>query len=192
MTQKKVWSRRQFSKAIISAQVLLASGALTFPIACKTDKKTQQNALLLESELETLKYAMDEIIPKSIKMPSASEVGGIDYILNILDELPDLLPVFQSTVSNLENISLAKSNKAFSEIEKDNRVAVLKYLEKDSPDLFGVLRNFTYESYYTSPKVYELIGYEPHPTGTMGPKMEPFDEKLLDRVKTMSPMYIKI
>ena len=37
-----------------------------------------------------------------------------------------------------------------------------------------------------------LIKYEPHPTGTLGPKMEPFDEKLLNRVKKTPPMYTKI
>jgi hypothetical protein len=192
MTKKKVWSRRQFSKAIISAQVLLASGALTFPIACNIDKKVKENVLFLDSELETLKYAMDEIIPANNKMPSASEVEGVKYILNVLDELPELLPVFQSLLSNLEDKSREKSNKNFISLNKIDRVKVLESLEKTSSDLFAVIKNFTYESYYTNSKVYELIGYEPHPTGTMGPKMEPFDEKLLDRVKAMPPMYTKV
>jgi hypothetical protein len=87
---------------------------------------------------------------------------------------------------------LQQSNTSFTKLEKEERITILTNMEQTDPELFKVLKDFTYESYYTSEKVYELIKYEPHPTGTVGPKMKPFDEKLLDRVKNISPMYTKI
>ena len=87
MKNDQLWSRRRFSKAVISAQLLLTSGALSLPLSCLNDKNPKVNELLTSNELETLKYAMDGIIPTNTKMPSASEVGVDQYILKILEEL---------------------------------------------------------------------------------------------------------
>jgi hypothetical protein len=186
------WSRRRFTKAVISAQALLASGVLTLPIACAEAKKTEGDLPLDNSQKSTLKFAMDEIIPANDKMPSASEIGGVNYVLKILEELPDLSPLFISLTAKIEDQSLQLSGSAFSKLNSERRIAVLTTIEQTEPGLFKVLKDFTYESYYTNDSVHKLISYEPHPTGTAGPEMEPFDDKLLDRVKKTSPMYTKI
>ena len=186
------WSRRRFTKAVISAQALLASGVLTLPIACAEAKKTEGDLPLDNSQKSTLKFAMDEIIPANDKMPSASEIGGVNYVLKILEELPDLSPLFISLTAKIEDQSLQLSGSAFSKLNSERRIAVLTTIEQTEPALFKVLKDFTYESYYTNDSVHKLISYEPHPTGTAGPEMEPFDDKLLDRVKKTSPMYTKI
>jgi len=186
------WSRRRFTKAVISAQALLASGVLTLPIACAEAKKTEGDLPLDNSQKSTLKFAMDEIIPANDKMPSASEIGGVNYVLKILEELPELSPLFISLTAKIEDQSLQLSGSAISKLNSERRIAVLTTIEQTEPGLFKVLKDFTYESYYTNDSVHKLISYEPHPTGTAGPEMEPFDDKLLDRVKKTSPMYTKI
>lgn len=186
------WSRRRFTKAIISAQTLLASGALMLPLACSETKKTESDSSLNNSQQETLKNAMDEIIPASEKMPSASKIGSVNYVLNILKQLPELFPLFMSIIDKIEVQSLQKANSNFSKLNKEKRINVLTTIEQTEPELFKVLKDFTYESYYTSNEVYDLIKYESHPTGTLGPEMQPFDEKLLDRVKNTPPIYTKI
>lgn len=188
MKQGNTWSRRQFSKAVISAQLLLASGVLS--LACADDKKLK--SLLSDSASNTLKYAMDEIIPTNDTMPSAGQVGGVEYVLDILEELQDLRPLFQRLLDEIESQSLGSFNSGFADLTTANRVRVLQDFEQSHPQLFGILKNFTYEAYYTNEKVFPLIGYEPHPTGTSGPDMDPFDEKLLDRVKAIPPIYTKI
>jgi hypothetical protein len=192
MKNNSKWSRRRFTKAVISAQLLLASGVLTIPLACTTSKKDESDSTLAHSQQEILKLAMDEIIPANDKMPSASEIGGVTYVIGIIKELPDLSPLFKSLLDKIEMHSLQKSNSSFSDLNKEERINILTNFEQTEPELFKVLKDFTYESYYTSERVYELIKYEPHPTGTSGPKMEPFDEKLLDRVKNTPSMYTKI
>jgi len=186
------WSRRSFSKAIISAQLLLVSGTLTLPLACAKTKKSESDSDLDVAQQKTLQFAMDEIIPANKKMPSASEIGSVAYVLKIILELPDLSPLFQSLTDKIEAQSLQNSNAGFSDLKKEERVNILRNFEQTEPELFKVLKDFTYESYYTNEKVYELIQYEPYPTGTTGPTMEPFNEKLLDRVKNIPPMYTKI
>lgn len=188
MKTQDQWSRRRFSKAIVSAQIFMASGAFSIPVSCDKAKNSEMIAGLDVSDQETLKYAMDEIIPASESMPSASEVKGIHYILNILEELPELKPLFVALIHEIDLLS----DHNFPSSAKEERVKVLTSLEQNKPELFGVLKDFTYESYYTNEKVYNLIGYEPYPTGSSGPKMEAFDENLLNKVKGMPPRYTKI
>ena len=192
MKTDQSWSRRRFSKAVISAQLLLASGSLTLQLSCLKDKNLNSGGLFNSSEHETLKFAMDGIIPSNAKMPSASDVGSTDYILKILEELPDLKPLFTLLLSTLDSIGLEKNNQVFSDLNSSKQTEVLVELEQNNPDLFKILKDFTYEAYYLNEKVWPLIGYEPHPTGTLGPTMEPFDENMLNKVKNLPPMYIKI
>lgn len=186
------WSRRKFTKAVISAQALLASGVLGLPLACAESNKSEGDTPLDKLQQETLKFAMDEIIPANDKMPSASETGGVNYVLKILEELPDLSALFIRLTDKIEGQSLQLSGSAFSKLNSERRIAVLTTIEQTEPGLFKVLKDFTYESYYTNDSVHKLISYEPHPTGTTGPEMEPFDEKILDRVKNIPAMYTKI
>lgn len=186
------WSRRRFTRAVISAQALIASGALTIPLACVETERKKGQSQLNSSQQEILKLAMDEIIPANEKMPSASAIGSVAYVLNIIKELPDLLPLFQGLINKIETHSLQNSNSGFSDLNKKERIHILTNLEQTEPEMFKVLKDFTYESYYTSEKIYDLITYEPHPTGSQGPTMEPFDEKLLERVKNAPSSYTKI
>ncbi len=186
------WSRRRFTKAVISAQTLLVSGVLTLPLACVDTKNPEGDSSLSSSQQMILGFAMDEIIPENGKMPSASKIGSVSYVLRILGELPALSPLFISLVDKIEVRSIQQSNSSFSKLNREKRITILTTVEQTEPQLFKVLKDFTYESYYTSGEVYELIKYEPYPTGSSGPKMESFDEKLLDRVKNTPPMYTKI
>ena len=188
MKYHQPWSRRRFSKAIFYAQCLLASGTLTFPLACTSTKKSKDDPALDEAQQDTLKWAMDELIPANQTMPSASEIGGVAYIMSIMEELPDLVPLFEGLIAQIDE----QCHYQFSKINSQKRIAILRFLETSKPELFKVLKDFTYESYYTNETIFALIGYEPHPTGTAGPKMEPFNESLLDRVKQLNPTYTKI
>lgn len=192
MNNDQLWTRRRFSKAVISAQILLTSGALSLPLSCLSEKNSNLNQLLTEKELKILKSAMDGIIPANTKMPSASEADGVNYILKILEELPDLNPLFNHLLAIIESKSLEQKNASFCNLSTSEQTEILKQLEQSEPDLFKVLMDFTFESYYINEKVWKLIGYEPHPTGTLGPTMETFDENLLNRVKNLPILYTKI
>ena len=189
MENTNLWSRRKFSKAALSFQVLIASGILNIPIACSPKGDTRVLGLSLQ---KLLKLVMDEIIPSSDNMPAASEIGGIEYILNVLNEYPDLLVGFKQLLTTLKDQSRASTNDEFENLNSDSRIAVLKQFEKEQSDMFSVLRDFVYESYYINEKVWKLIGYEPYPTLSTGPEMEPFDEAILERVKQMSSFYLNV
>jgi len=189
MQKNHVWSRRKFSKAVISAQLLLASGVLSLTVSCETKNKLNR---LSNSQHAILRIAMDDIIPKSDKMPAASDVGGLDYISEILIELPDIKALFESLLQKIEDYSLQRFDSHFVKLNTDERLQLLQEFEKTENELFSVLKTFVYESYYLNPLIWERIGYESYPTGSSGPTMEPFENDLLARVQTLSPSYKKI
>jgi hypothetical protein len=189
MQQNHVWSRRKFSKAVISAQLLLASGVLSLSVSCETKGKLNP---LKKSQRAILRIAMDDIIPESDKMPPASEIGGLDYISEILIELPDIKALFESLLQKIEANSMQRFDSHFVKLNTDKRTQLLQEFEKTENELFNVLKNFVYESYYLNPLIWERIGYESYPTGSAGPTMEPFDNALLARMQTLSPSYKKI
>ena len=190
--QNKKWTRRDFTKAVISAQALISSGVLNLPLACNEITKSEVvNPLSIDAQ-KILMKATDIVIPSNNKMPSASQVGSLSYILKILKELPELTPLFVSLTDKIDSRSEKEWNSNFEDLNYEQGYKVLTVIEETEPELFKVLKDFTYESYYTNTEVYGLIDYDPYPTGSSGPEMEPFDEKLLDRVKTTPPFYTKI
>ncbi len=190
MQDKILWSRRKFSKAAFSLQVLIASGTLNLLTGCITGETSKNGKIINSSQERLLQLVMDEIIPKSDKMPSASDVGGMDYILSVFTEYPDLVEGFIQILTQLEEQSKASTKEEFGNLNKQSRIEVLKTFEKARTGQFLVLQNIVYESYYINEKVWELIGYKPYPTLLPGPQMAPFDESLLARVKQMSSLYL--
>ena len=171
---------------------MVATGALSINSGCAAEEKQKKGKILGEVTQQRLHLAMDEIIPASDKMPAASEVGALEYILKVLEGYPELLNAFEEILTRLNDLSKITADQDFENLGSDSRISVLKQFEKDLPDSFSVLLNFVYEGYYINEKVWALIGYEPYPTMSAGPQMDPFDEALLHRVKQMSEFYTKI
>ena len=183
MTINSKWSRRKFSKAVLSAQLLLASSSIAFSTSCLHDTQKKDGSILNSKDDVLLKIIMDLLIPETESHSSASAVGGLNYIKGILEELPEIKPVFLEIFKRIRSTSEANNKKTFTKLNQDAQVKLLLEFESNDSSLFEVLKDFVYESYYTNEVVWEEIGYESFPTGSMGPKMKPFDPSLLNRVK---------
>lgn len=140
----------------------------------------------------TLTAVIDEIIPAGEGMPSASEAGVVRYFRQIVDQLPDLTESLGGALEAVENESHERFESPFLDLSESERVEVLEQLATAGPAIFGGLSTLVYEAYYVQPTVWELIGYEPYPTGEAGPVMDPFDEAALDRVRSMPPSYREV
>jgi hypothetical protein len=182
-----MWSRRKFIEASVLTQIGISAGVLTQLYSCAPDENSSK--VLSTSLQKTLTAAMDEIIPAGDGMPAASETGGLNYLLKLLEKMPEQAKTLSAGLSTLNIQSNKKFKKDFIKITSEERTSLLQEQEKDNAAFFNQLRDFTYESYYLSPQVWKLIGYEPHPTMSAGPLMEAFDEKLLDRVRTLPTIF---
>ena len=141
---------------------------------------------------EALRAAMDEMIPGRDGMPAASEVGGVEYLERVGHEEPQIAADLEQALDSLEQLSQSRFHSAFAKLPSPQRIEILTALETGSPEVFARLRDHVYESYYTQPKVWKLIGYEFYPTNASGPHMKPFDESVLAKVRQMPRLYREV
>lgn len=182
-----MWTRRKFIEKSILSQLALSSGILNHLYSCTPNNKSDD--VLDPATQKLLQSVMDEIIPSADNMPSASEAGGLNYLLHLLDKFPEQANKLSMGLADLNSNCIKQIGKDFAEITSNERISLLQELEKKDPSFFNQLRDYTYESYYLSPQIWKLIGYEPHPTLSSGPVMEPFDEKLLDRIRQLPSLF---
>ena len=199
---KKKWTRRKFLRSSIAL-----GGAAVVPL-CGTAQpaappsKASSPASFDRSERELLRAAMDEIIPASDGMPSASEAGGLEYLDRVARD-PEIKNALSGSLAALQDLSRNLFKKDFVTLERADRVRVLARMDKPdkqaapatfgaAADPFATLRDAVYESYYTRPQVWKLIGYEFHGTDQSGPQMKPFNESVLAQARKMPKLYREV
>ncbi len=190
---KKNWTRRKFLETGLKGSMVVGSGVVIGASrprrAAPAQKEKPSAAGLDQRQRELLRAAMDEIIPAGDRMPAASEVGGVEYLDQLAGKAPDIEKDLEKSLAALQELTRKETGKDFVSLSRADRAEALKKLEKQEPEAFGPLRDCVYESYYTQPKVWKLIGYEFHPTNQSGPRMRPFDESVVAKVKKMPKLY---
>jgi hypothetical protein len=167
-------------------RIFLAAGAAT-PILITTIQPAAQAQA--QGVQNTLKTVMDLIIPESDGMPSASEAGGLKYLESLMRRNKDAAADITKGLEVTEAFSERSFKRKFRQLEKSDQIAVLKKMEATALDVFDALRAFVYESYYTQPAIWKLVGYELYPTDHTGPHLKPFDDSLLANVRKMPKLY---
>ena len=142
---KRNWTRRKFLKNGLGSSVSL--GAM--PVTPQRD-----------SARETLRAAMDEIVPASDGMPAASAAGALQYLDEIFRRAPALRNRFAKGIAALEQVARRRFQKDFVKLSRDQRVESLRELEeRASPAFFADLRDYVYEAYYTRPEIWKWMRY---------------------------------
>jgi hypothetical protein len=161
------WSRRHFLSA--------SAGA---PLIEIRHTPTIAGEAIATHERQLLLIAMDAIIPAGGNgIPSASEAGGLVYMERLLQREPAMAMQLSQSLRTLEALSARRFERQFNDLEEQDRISVLQELERDAPPQFTLLRDTVYESYYTQPDIWKLIGYTPYPTDHVGPHLKPFDKR---------------
>ena len=191
---KKKWTRRKFLQTSLGSSLAVGAGAaLGGTTTMRAEEMKQKTAgELSAAQRATLRAAMDEIIPAVEDMPAASAVGGVEYVARVAREDKAIRQAIGQSLAGIEALSKKLKAKSFTALSRPQRVETLQAYEKQSPKEFVTLRDFTYEAYYTEPRVWKLIGYELHPTNEAGPRIKPFDESVLAQVKNMPKRYREV
>lgn len=194
---KKNWTRRKFLESTLKGSIM-AGGAVTAGVIMPADAHAgtpseQEPEPFNTQQRKLLRATMDEIIPASDGMPSASEAGGVDYLTRLAGKNPRIEKELQKSLGALELLSLKQFGKQFTSLAPAVRVEALKKFEAQRPrQNFVKLRDHVYEAYYTQPRVWKLLGYLFYPTNGPGPHMKPFDPASLDKVRKMPKLYREI
>ncbi|MBV9085763.1 MAG: gluconate 2-dehydrogenase subunit 3 family protein [Acidobacteriaceae bacterium] len=137
----------------------------------------------------TFKTVMDLIIPEADGMPSASQAGGLTYLRTLMERDKDTADDITKALTVIQAFSERSFQKPFSQLREADRISVLKDMEVTALGVFDSLRAYVYESYYTQPRIWKLIGYELYPTDDAGPHLKPLDETLVADVRNMPKLY---
>ena len=190
------WTRRRFLETGLKGSIVVgsgvAAGTLPAPRAAAEPQTRPPVSGLGQAQRELLRAAMDQIIPAGDGMPAASEVSGVDYLDRLASQASDIRAELEKSLTALQELSSNQLGKDFTALSPADRVETLKKLEKQQPATLASLRDYVYESYYTQPQVWKLIGYEFYPTNAAGPRMKPFDESVLAKVKKMPKLYREV
>lgn len=189
MTRSHKFTRRRFLETALAGPAVIGAAA---EVTKGQARKPPVSAALDSPQRDSLRTAMDEIIPASDGMPAASAVGGIEYLERASRQDTSIKADLEQALDALARLSESRFHAAFASISSAQRIETLTRLEAQSPLVFAKLRDLVYEAYYTQPSVWKLIGYELHPTNGSGPHMKPFDESVLARVRKMPKLYREV
>ena len=189
---RKKWTRRTFLGASVASAIVRGGGGTKGLAAGPGGSRAQERspAPVFDSrQRELLRAAIDEVIPAGEGMPSASEAGGVEYLERGARSEAEIREPLRNSLARLDALARTRFNQPFTQLARADRVAALQALEMEAPGLFEPLRDCVYESYYTQPAVWKLIGYEFYPTNGAGPRMKPFDEAALAQVRKRPKFY---
>ena len=143
-------------------------------------------------ERETLRLAMDELIPRQPGHPAASDVGGLAYLETRAAEEEAFAAEMKRFIGALDESARARFGHPFARLDPDDRIERLQAVESSAGDLFAAFRDAVYEAYYTCPEVWERIGYDFHSGVQARPNVARFDESLLASVRRLPKRYREV
>ncbi|PKB80202.1 MAG: hypothetical protein BZY88_09365 [SAR202 cluster bacterium Io17-Chloro-G9] len=139
-----------------------------------------------------LTAVLDRIIPANGALPAAGELGVGTFVENVAGGDPQLTRLFNEGLRQIEIEASQESDSGFTALAGDAQDSVLRGVEASAPVFFEQLVRQTYNGYYTSPRVFEHIGYELPGPPVPGAQPELLDESLLDKQRRRAPFWTKV
>jgi len=138
------------------------------------------------SDLQILAAAMDEIIPAGDGMPSATVVGGPQYLQSLAWQYPRIQQEISEFLKTLAQVSAAQFGMDFPQLKHEQRLQILATVERNQAPTFSSFVSYVYEAYYTRPQVIGLLG--------CGPPLPLADDiqTLLAPVRKLSHLYREV
>jgi hypothetical protein len=174
-------SRREFLIRCMQLAVAVRGGIGTFAEL----QSAEASAGFSREELKLLAAVMDEVIPQSDRMPSASDAGGIAYVQQLGWQYETIAEDIGAFLRVLQQASEKEFGIGFTALESQRRVALMKGIDKSSSKLFSDFVAYIYEAYYTRPQVQGLLSC------SIPEVPDDNDELLLAPVRKLAPLYRK-
>ena len=153
-------------------------------------------AVLDPDRAATLRACVSVLIPARGERPAAGEVGVAEYIDATAFLTPRIRGLLLEGIDTIDRMANERTGVRFADAAPDHQTAVLREFETtDRAGIFGMVRDLTYEGYYAHPRVLRVLKRATdwrYDVAFSGSVLEPFDETLLDRMKTVAPRYRKV
>jgi hypothetical protein len=155
---------------------------------------TAQTTRLGAAHRRTLRAAADVIIPANQRMPSAAAVGAAGYVERVAATDAALQRQLLDGLERIELSARTTNGSRFDLLPVVRQIEVLAGLERTNTpsNFFPMLRDLVYEAYYTQPRVQKLIGYRFRSGRRRTAPGQPFDERLVARVRRQKATYRRV
>ena len=148
---------------------------------------TTGNAIFTEAQRELLTAVLNRIIPAQDKYPGAGDLGGAAYVERAAAGNVAMRRLLLQGLAQVEIAAGQRGGDGFPTLSGEEQDAALRQVESERPDFFRELVRQCYNSYYTNPEVFDLIGYSLPTPEDYQPL--PFDESLLEPVRQRGQMW---
>jgi hypothetical protein len=142
---------------------------------------------------EVLRAWVSTLIPASGERPAAGDVGAAEYVDATVFLTPRLRGVLLDAIDAVDRLAQEQAGCRFAEATPPQQTDVLRAFEANDPlDAFPMVRDLTYEAYYAHPRVLDVLERETgwrYEVAIAGGELEPFDDGLLDRMRTVPPRW---
>jgi hypothetical protein len=129
------------------------------------------------------------LIPARGERPAAGDVGAAEYVDATVFLTPRLRGVLLDGIDTIDQLAQKLVGRRFADATPPERTEVLRAFEANDPlDAFPMVRDLTYEAYYAHPRVLDVLEQETgwrYEVAFSGGELEPFDEDLLARMRTV-------
>jgi len=153
-------------------------------------------AVLDPDRAEALRAWVSALIPARSERAAAGEVGAAEYVDATLFLTPRLRGVLLDGIDTVDKLAQQLVGRRFVEATLPEQTEVLRAFEaSDSLDVFPMVRDLTYEAYYAHPRVLDVLERETgwrYEVAFSGGELEPFDESLLARMRTVPPRWRQV
>ena len=152
-------------------------------------------AVLDPNRAAGLRAWVSALIPARGERPAAGDVGAAEYIDATVFLTPRLRGVLLDALDRVDQLAQKLVGRTFAEASPSERAEILRAFEaNDALDAFPMVRDLTYEAYYAHPRVLDVLERETgwrYEAAISGGELEQFDERLLDRMRTVPPRWRK-
>jgi hypothetical protein len=144
---------------------------------------------------EALCAWVSTLIPARGERPAAGDVGAAEYVDATVFLTPRLRGVLLDGIDTIDQLAQERAGRRFAEATPLERTEVLRAFEANDPlDAFPMVRDLTYEAYYAHPRVLDVLERETgwrYEVAFSGGELEPFDEDVLARMRTVTARWRK-
>ena len=148
---------------------------------------TPGSQVFTETQRQLITAAFNRLVPAQDQFPGAGDLGGAAYVEQAVAGNVAMRRSLLEGLIQLEIAASSHGEAGFCALSDEQQDAALRQVESERPEFFRELVRQCYNSYYTNPEVFELIGYTlPDPQNY---QPEPLDESLLEPVRQRGPIW---
>ena len=128
------------------------------PVPVETDRGF---AVLDPGRSATLRAWVSALIPAQGERPSAGDVGAAEYIDAAAFLAPPLRALLIDALETINRLSVELHRARFVDVDSSSQAGALRHFdETDTSGAFALIRDLTYETYYTDRRVLDELERE--------------------------------